>query len=324
MDLPSIDLNLLVALNALLRERNVTRAGESIGLSQPAMSASLGRLRRHFGDELLTRNGQRYVLTPLAAALVEQTDVALRYVGRTFAARPVFDAETSDREFTILMSDYALTVLGEPLLRLLEERAPDVQLRIRPNDRLAVDEAHATLRAYDFMVLPRGYLADLRSADLFRDRWVCVVGDQNSVVGDELTVEHLGRLRWIMTYDAPTQYTPVDKHLRLVGIDRHADVVIESFLALPFLLASTQRAGVLQERAARKLAASGGLRILELPSSPPDLVEALWWHPSREGDPGHRWLQQLFVEAAETLSVLPFDRAVAPDAGDSPGASQEI
>lgn len=301
MDLPSIDLNLLVALNALLRERNVTRAGESIGLSQPAMSASLGRLRRHFGDELLTRSGQRYVLTPLAASLVDQTDVALRYVGRTFAARPVFDAGTSDREFTILMSDYALTVLGQPLLQLLETRAPDVQLRIRPNDRVAVDEAHATLRASDFMVLPRGYLSDLRSADLFGDRWVCVVADDNPQVGDELTLADLAGLRWIMTYDAPTQYTPADKHLTLAGIDRRADVVIESFLAIPFLLAGTSRAAMLQQRAAEKLASSGRLRILELPSSPPDLVEALWWHPSREGDPGHRWLQLLFAEAAASL-----------------------
>jgi DNA-binding transcriptional LysR family regulator len=78
-------------------------------------------------------------------------------------------------------------------------------------------------------------------------------------------------------------------------------VVIESFLAIPFLLTGTQRAAMLQRRAADKLAALGPLRVLELPVSPPDLVEALWWHPSREGDPGHRWLQQLFLEAAGTL-----------------------
>jgi DNA-binding transcriptional LysR family regulator len=105
MELPSIDLNLLVALHALLRERNVTRAGEGIGLSQPAMSAALGRLRRHFGDDLLVRDGQRYVLTPLATSLLDQTEMALRYVESTFAARPVFNAGTSEREFTVVMSD---------------------------------------------------------------------------------------------------------------------------------------------------------------------------------------------------------------------------
>ena len=315
MDLPGIDLNLLVALNALLRERNVTKAGESVGLSQPAMSASLGRLRRHFGDELLTRVGQHYVLTPLAASLVEQTDTALRYVRYAFAARPVFDAASSDREFSAVMSDYALTVLGEPLLALLEQRAPDVHLRISPTDRLAVDEAHATLRAHDVMVLPRGYVTDLRSVDLFTDRWVCVLAPGNTVVDGELSVEDLGRLRWVLTFDAPTQYTPADKHLTLVGVDRRADVVIESFLALPFLLAGTQRAAILQERAAHKLALAGaGLQIRSLPTSPPDLLEALWWHPSRDGDPGHRWLRQLFCDAAAELPVF-----AAPGQGQAPG-----
>jgi DNA-binding transcriptional LysR family regulator len=105
MDLPGIDLNLLVALRALLRERNVTRAGEAIGLSQPATSGALARLRRHFGDDLLTRDGQRYILTPLGTSLLDQAEVALRYVEHTFAARPVFDAASSDREFTVVMSD---------------------------------------------------------------------------------------------------------------------------------------------------------------------------------------------------------------------------
>ena len=95
MDLPSIDLNLLVALHALLTERNVTRAGESIGLSQPATSAALGRLRRHFGDELLTKDGQRFVLTPLATSLLDQSEIALRYLEHTFAARPVFTAHVT-------------------------------------------------------------------------------------------------------------------------------------------------------------------------------------------------------------------------------------
>ena len=157
MELPSIDLNLLVALHALLQERNVTRAGESIGLSQPAMSAALGRLRRHFGDDLLVRDGQRYVLTPLAASLLDQTDVALRYVESTFAARPVFTAATSEREFTVVMSDYAVSVLGGPLLTLLEQQAPRVRLRIRPTDRPTVDEASSSLRGTDLMVLPRRF-----------------------------------------------------------------------------------------------------------------------------------------------------------------------
>jgi DNA-binding transcriptional LysR family regulator len=304
MDLPGIDLNLLVALRALLRERNVTRAGESIGLSQPATSAALARLRRHFGDELLARDGGRYVLTPLGASLLDQAEVALRYVEHTFAARPVFDARTSDREFTVIMSDYALAVLGVELLRQLEQQAPNVRVRILPTTIAAVDDASAALRTADLMVLPRGFLADLPSAELYRDRWVCVCAADNRLVGDTLTRDDLGRLRWIVTYDSPTQFTPADKHLKLAGIERHADVVVENFLALPFLLAGTQRVCILQQRLARKLQACGGIRILGLPVEIPELIEAAWWHPSRASDPGHRWLQQLVRAAAAALGDL--------------------
>lgn len=304
MDLPSIDLNLLVALHALLRERSVTRAGESIGLSQPATSAALARLRRHFGDELLTRDGQRYVLTPLAESLLDQAETALRYVGSTFAARPVFDAPTSDREFSVIMSDYALTVLGGQVSRMLEQTAPHVRLRIRPTDRATVDDAHTALRGVDLMVLPRGFVTELPSAELYRDRWVGVCCADNTLVGDGLCLEDFGRLPWIVTWDAPTQYTPADKHLELAGIERHVTMVIENFLALPYLLAGTQRVCILQRRLADTLLASGTIRVLELPVAVPELVEAVWWHPSRNADPGHRWLRQVFRDAATSLGRL--------------------
>ncbi len=301
MDLPSIDLNLLVALHALLAERNVTRAGESIGLSQPAMSAALGRLRRHFGDELLSRDGQRFALTPLAVSLLEQSEVALRYVENAFAARPTFDAGSSTREFNLVMSDYALTVLGGPLLQLLERRAPGVRLRIRPVDVTAVDDAPATLRSVDLMVLPHGYLEDFPSRELFRDRWVCVAAAENEALGELVTLEDLGRVRWIMTFDRPTQFTPADHHLKMAGIDRQIDVVVENFLALPFLLAGTQRVAVLQSRLADKLRPSTGVRSIPVGVELPELVEAMWWHPSKTSDPGQRWLQMLLADAAALL-----------------------
>jgi DNA-binding transcriptional LysR family regulator len=202
------------------------------------------------------------------------------------------------------MSDYALTVLGAELFRQLEQQAPNVRLRIRPTTIEAVDDAPAALRTADLMVLPRGFLVDLPSAELYRDRWVCVCAADNRLVGDTLSREDLGRLRWIVTYDSPTQFTPADKHLKLAGIERHADIVVENFLALPFLLARTQRVCVLQQRLARKLQACGGVRMVGLPVEIPELIEAAWWHPSRSSDPGHRWLQQLVCEAAAALGDL--------------------
>jgi hypothetical protein len=110
--LANLDMNLLVSLDALLQERSVSRAAERLGLSQPSLSASLARLRRHFRDDLLARVGNRYELTPLAAQLAEQTTSALAAVARVFASEPDFDPATSEREFTVLISDYAITGAG--------------------------------------------------------------------------------------------------------------------------------------------------------------------------------------------------------------------
>src|SRR3954453_22924551 len=109
----SLDLNLLVSLDALLQDRRVTRAAAQMGLSQPALSASLPRLRRHFDDELLTRVGNDYRLTPLAVQRHEGGRVALSGVERVFTAQPEFDPASSTREFSMLVSDYTIALLGD-------------------------------------------------------------------------------------------------------------------------------------------------------------------------------------------------------------------
>ena len=197
-----------------------------------------------------------------------------------------------------------------------------MRLRIEPTNREAVDDAQSALRTADLMVLPRGYLADLPSADLYRDRWVCVCAADNALVGDALTADQLARLRWITTYDAPTQFTPADKALKLAGVERRADVVVESFLTVPFLLSRTQRVCVLQQRLAQTLQAASAVRLVELPVLVPELVEALWWHPSRTSDPGQRWLQQVFHEAAAALPDLQAPSAVS--AGRQPREQRQV
>src|SRR5919199_5248961 len=115
VNLANLDLNLLLSLDALLEQRSVTRAAQQLGLSQPALSASLARLRRHFGDELLARVGNEYRLTPLAAQLKPRVRLALEGVERAFTAQPEFDPAESTREFAVVMSDYACAVIGNAL-----------------------------------------------------------------------------------------------------------------------------------------------------------------------------------------------------------------
>src|ERR1700749_1921470 len=131
MALGGIDLNLLVVLQALLEEGNVTRAGARLGMPQPAVSNALARLRRHYRDELLVRAGNGYDLTPLARSLLPSVQESTRLIGRTFSPGQAGQPPAGDRMFTICLSDYSMTVLGEPLLRRGGDLAPPPQVPLR-------------------------------------------------------------------------------------------------------------------------------------------------------------------------------------------------
>jgi DNA-binding transcriptional LysR family regulator len=299
----NLDLNLIVSLDALLQERSVSKAAARLGLSQPALSASLARLRRHFDDDLLARVGNRYELTPLAAQLVEVTASAMAGVLRVFTSAAQFDPATATREFTVLLSDYATTVLGPPLAELLAERAPGVHLRVKQLATQLVDEAAETLRSADAMVLPPGIVPDLPSRRLFTDEWVCVVGAHTPLPGEGLTLDQLGQLPLVMTYQTSTAFTPVVKQLEMLGVRLKERIVTESFVAMPFLVAAVRGVGLIQKRLALRLASAADVRILPCPFDAVPLIEALWWHPMYTRDAGHRWLREVFAEAAARLAT---------------------
>jgi DNA-binding transcriptional LysR family regulator len=300
--LANLDLNLLVSLDALLTERSVSRAALRLGLSQPSLSASLARLRRHFRDDLLARVGNQYELTPLAAQLAEQTASALAAVTRVFASEPDFDPAASEREFTVLISDYAITVLGPALAALLPQ-APHVRLRLHQAAIPVVNAAAQTLRDVDAMVLPHGFLSDLPSQQLFTDRWVCIVAENQPGIGDKLTMADLEELPMVVAHHEPASYTPAGKQLSMLGVQPRVQLVAETFLALPFLVAVGNSVALIQERLAWQLAPAVPVRILPCPFDVAPLIEALWWHPMYDRDAGHRWLRQLFTEAARAVHL---------------------
>ncbi|HEU4347652.1 MAG TPA: LysR family transcriptional regulator [Actinoplanes sp.] len=298
----NLDLNLIVSLDALLQERSVSKAAARLGLSQPALSASLARLRRHFGDELLARAGNRYELTPLAVQLVDVTSSAMASVVRVFASAAQFDPASANREFTVIMSDYATTVLGPALAELIREQAPGVRLHVQQLATHVVDTATETLRAADGLVMPPGILSDLPHRRLFTDDWVCMIGVDTPIDGDELTLDELGRLPMVMSYQTATSFTPVAKQLEMLGVVVNMQMVVESFVALPFLVAAVRGVGLIQKRLAGRLASAAEVRVVPCPFEPVPLVEALWWHPMYTRDAGHRWLRDLFVHAGARLT----------------------
>jgi DNA-binding transcriptional LysR family regulator len=301
--LANLDLNLLVTLDALLRERNVTRSAESLGVSQPAVSAALARLRRHFGDQLLTRAGNRYELTPLAAQLLVLTGPALAGVRRVFDVTPDFDPTTIEREFTVITSDYGATEVGPLLARRLGAEAPGVRLRLQQTSPYTVDHAAETLRTADGLILPHGFLTDIPFLDLYEDRWVCIVSPDNPAVGDELTLEHLAMLPWVVLYNQRTAFAPATQQLRLLGVEPRVEVVADGFLPMPFLVAGTRRVALLQERLATRLAGPAGVRVLPCPFDVVPLSEAFWWHPIYRNDPAHVWLRGVLESVGRELSA---------------------
>lgn len=301
MGLSNLDLNLLVALNALLEERNVTRAGQRIGLSQPAMSAALARLRRHFHDDLLVRVANAYELTPMAGGLVDATAVACTAVERVFNARPAFQPATSERSFTVVLSDYALAVLGNGLSVALQDSAPKVRLDLLQFTAAAADDCVHTLRTADALLLPHGVLRDYPGLDLYRDTWVCIAWQGNTAIDGDLTLDHMAKLPWIVTYQRPTAATHPVRQLNALGIEPRIDLVVENFLSLPLLISGTDRLALIQERLARRLAGFADIRIMSCPYEPTPIVEAMWWHPMHQRDAGHTWLRELFADVGRRL-----------------------
>lgn len=305
--LSRVDLNLMVALDVLLRERSVTRAAGVLGLSQPALSASLSRLRRYFNDELLRRVGNNYELTPLAQTLAERTTAALSAAGQVFSSQSGFDPSTSEREFQMYLSDYAASVLAARLVRLTRVEAPHVRLRIQQLGVEVVENAATVLRDQDAIVVPHGFIDNMPHMDLFRDTFVCLVSADNDAVGEELSEHELVTMPMVVAYkDSAGENTAV-RHLRMAGLEPTVDTVTESFLTVPFLVAGTDRLGLVPSLLAHRFREFGEVRTVRCPFPTGELVDALWWHRMQHNDPGHRWFRDLMRRAAQ--AAMPPDRS---------------
>lgn len=304
--LANLDLNLLVALEALLLETHVTRAAERVGVTQPSMSAALRRLRRHFDDELLRRTGNHYRLTPLAERLVERTAAATSAARRVFDARDDFDPSTQQREFTIAGSDYVATVLGPRLTADVSRAAPGVTIRLRQHSPGMVRDAVRSLAGIDGLIVPHGFVEGLPHVELHEDPWVCIVAADNPYLeGDAVTAEALARLPWVVLFNLPTAYNPAQQQLRYTGLQPRVEVVVDAFLPMPHLVAGTDRVALVQAGLAAQIAPDLGVVAVPCPYPVAPIREAFWWHPVHAEDPGHLWLRRMLVQAAATLAGPP-------------------
>jgi LysR family transcriptional regulator, nod-box dependent transcriptional activator len=304
MQLNRFDLNLLIALDALLHEKNVTRAAERVYVSQPAMSAALQKLRDYFDDPLLVRVGRDMELTPRGLSLVEPVREALLRIQATLGTQPTFDPATVRRVFTVIVTDEAAPSLMPAVLKRISRDAPGIQCHLEQISqtsltRLEYGDADLCLcldlpRLYGIRAFPD----TVRSVELRPVRWVCAVCREHPSLGDELTLDQYRSLPHV--FARPNGHTaPVEELVRrLVNLDLDVRATAQSLLELPFMLPGTPLAATIPERVASLLAPVVPLKTFALPFDALDSHEVLLWHKRNEPDPGHAWLRALFVEIA--------------------------
>lgn len=294
-----LDLNLLVALDALLTERNITQAGKRLFLTQSAMSGSLARLREFFDDPLLVAAGRKMVLTPLAERLAGPVHDLLVLARATIELQPQFDAATSRRHFRLMMSDYVGAVLMADALRLAAARAPGVTFELVHNNTESPAETLERAEV-DILVMPVDFLSrEHPHEELFADDYVCIACRDNPEVGDGLTVEqylaagHVGaRLGGIRT-------TAIDDwFVQQSGVKRRMEVLAMNFASVPQFVVGTRRLATVHRRLAELFATQLPLRVLPAPFTIPPLAEAMQWHSAFDQDPGLKWLRTLLHAAA--------------------------
>jgi DNA-binding transcriptional LysR family regulator len=306
MALGGIDLNLLVILQALLEEGNVTRAGVRLGMPQPAVSNALARLRRHYQDELLLRAGNGYDLTPLARSLLPSVQESTRLIGRTLSPGQAGQPPAGDRMFTICLSDYSMTVLGEPLLHRVHELAPAARIQLRLATRELADGDRGLL-GYDLQIGPPRLQSAGQPEVLLRDRLVYVADPANPRLragadgARHLTAEDLAALPHAAARFPDPGCDPAMMALLQRGINPNVVLTTGGWLPLPFLIAGTDLVAAVPERLARRTGAAAGVTVVEPPFGTVELAEAAWWHPLHATDPALTWLRGIVADVAASL-----------------------
>jgi LysR family nod box-dependent transcriptional activator len=295
--LDNFDLNLLVAFDALLAERNVTRAARRLNVTQSAMSASLKRLREALGDPIMVQHGRTMVPTPHALALAPEVAHAIATLRSLISAGTAFDPATSDRRFKIAASDYITTVLLVPLLRSLEHEAPLVRLDVTlPSDATSARLANGD---YDLLLTPEEFADPIHPTELlFEERHVVVACARNPQLGATITPDQFAQAGHVAVM-IDGHNTFIEDALERLGIVRRIEVRAPSFIQVPWLLPGTRRIALMHARLARLMAPGLDLKLIEPPFPLPMMREVLQYHSSRQKDAGLSWLRARLRELAK-------------------------
>lgn len=303
--LRNLDLNLLRVFDVLWTERSVSVAARRLSRTQSAVSLALERLRQAFDDPLFRWSGRAMQPTARAEQLAPRIRAIIKQVHETLESG-VDEPRLAQRDFTIATADYIDWLLGGQLMRRLEDEAPNLTLFfVDVNPRMLERRRAAEM---EFFIVPSGAIdaAALRSAPLFRDRYVCVAARDNAEVHEGMDFEHFRRLPQVgYTIEPKRQYSHETLHLDALNVRYRNRVLTPHYMAIPLIVAETRGVAVMQERLARFMAERVPLKLVTPPIAYPDLELELYWHPQYDDDATHRWLRETVVEVAAKLPPLP-------------------
>lgn len=296
-----LDLNLLVVLDALLQERSVSQAARRMNLSQSATSSALSRLREFFEDELLVLKGRNMVPTARGEELVEPVRALLAQIRETITIPPPFDPSTSDRNISIMASDFALEVLLSPVLRLFEHEAPNMTFAVTALGDDLVEELRRGVA--DLLVaIDTTISTELPSVPLFDDDFVAIGWAGNPALADGMTRELYESLGHIVTRFGKSRTPAFDEWaIRGQFVRRRIELVVPDFTSVGPLLVGSCRIATAHRTLARHMAASLPLKVMEMPFQIPQIRQMIQWTHSSDNDPAIKWLIGRLQQVAAEL-----------------------
>ena len=296
MNVTDLDLNLLRAFDAIATEGSVTVAGERIGLSQPAMSNALARLRQLFDDPLFVRTPRGMRPTPFAQQLAQPVREALRLIQGALQQHAGFDPRSSGNTFSLFMSDIGEMVFLPGLLERIKRDAPGVKIEVV---RIPIKDVHTALEAgtLDLAVgfLP-GLTTGMRQQPLFREHYVCMLRADHPVIGATISAKQFRVAAHVLVSYAGTGHQVIAETFLAAGLSARIAVRVPHFLVVPMILARTDLIVTVPSRVAAIFARLGNFKVLPLPLRMPSFEVRLHWHERFHQDPANRWLREVMAE----------------------------
>jgi len=295
MRLEQLDLNLLVALDILLEEQNITKSAERLHLSQSATSGILSRLRTYFEDDLLVQIGRKMQPTPFALELQGPVSGVLATIRGSIIGKRVFDPFNSDRHFKIIASDYVIQTVFSRVLADLSSSAPNLTFEFLTP--FSHDTSLLSKGGADIMIAPDIVVVDDHPSEkLITDELVCIADKNNELISDKFSIEQFSSLGHVSIGFAKVSHLSIEKWMiETMGIKRKVEIITNDFSTMIYTVLNSKRLAVLPKYFALKHCSDKDFKILPLPFDAPKLNESIMWHPTLDSDPVHRWLREKII-----------------------------